>query len=121
MEYKAPHSYVYAASKKGDILCKIDGHTRDELWQCGELERPPSGKVDAILIEVNDLVEAAELYELYDSRNAVKSSSDEVSGSCREVGLDLVSPLLRRHDFSTALRQACRWRSRSDLAIHDAI
>lgn len=100
------HRYVYAASKNGHILCKLDGHVRAYLWQEGMLDLPPDGKVEVLLIEVASIREAKEVYEQLDSPPALKRPSDRVYGAARENGFALHSHLLRSCSFSTQLKVA---------------
>jgi hypothetical protein len=105
-KYQKPHKVVFAACKNGNILCKIDGHTRALLWKCGELETPPDGKVEVVLFEVSGLGEAKELYDMLDAQATVKKPSDNVFGACRELGFRLDSYLLRGCAFATQLKIA---------------
>jgi hypothetical protein len=105
-EYHKTHDYVYAATMKGDVYCKLDGHTRSYLWQRGELEPPPSGKVHVILIDVTNKSEAMEIYDFLDSPKACKRNSDIVFGATRENKFRLRSSLLSSCQFGTQLKMA---------------
>lgn len=105
-KYQKVHRCVFAATHNGDILCKIDGHTRAMLWQMGELESPPDGKVEVVLIEVSGMNEAKELYDMMDAQLSVKKPSDNIYGACRELGFRLDSFLLRGCAFNTQLKIA---------------
>jgi hypothetical protein len=50
--------------------------------------------------------EAKELYTHFDNQAAVENANDRLFGACRECGLTLTSPLLRRMRFAVALRLA---------------
>lgn len=104
--YSKSHQFVSAATKDGEILCKLDGHTRSFLWQSGQLETPPSGKVTVLLYEVSSVKEAKELYDEMDSARATKAPSDVVYGACRENKMTLTSGLLRSCQFITQLKVA---------------
>ena len=105
-EYCKIHRFVYAASRNGSILCKLDGHTRAMLWQDGELDTPPDGKVSVCLIDVADMAEAKEVYDQLDSRISVKKPADDLFGACREARVTLNSSLLNSCTFSTQLKLA---------------
>jgi hypothetical protein len=104
--YQKIHRIVFAASRKGDVLCKLDGHTRALLWQLGELESPPDGKVEVVLIEVANIEEAKQIYDMMDAQPSVKKPSDNIFGACRELGFRLDSFLLRGCAFNTQLKIA---------------
>lgn len=101
-----PHAFVFAAVHNGNILCKIDGHTRALLWETGELEHPPSGRVIVCLLTVSGMKEAKYLYDCLDAPTAVKQPCDFVFGATRENNFRLRSALLRQHRFATQLKLA---------------
>jgi hypothetical protein len=105
------HVNVSAAAIGGTVICKLDGHTRSLLWSTGKLSRPKSLMVT--VYEVNSLEEAKELYTHFDNSSAAESSSDKLSGACREHGVTLRSGLFRKHDFNTALKFAHSLRATS--------
>jgi hypothetical protein len=104
--YQKIHRVVFAATKDGNVLCKLDGHTRALLWESGELECPPDGKVCVVLIEVSGLKEAKDIYDMMDAQMSVKNPSDNIFGATRELGFRLCSPLLRGCAFNTQLKIA---------------
>ena len=105
-QYAKPHKVVFAASKDGEIICKVDGHTRALLWKLGELDTPPDGKVEVVMFDVSGIKEAKELYDMLDSQVTVKKPADNVFGACRELGFRLDSYLLRKCSFATQLKIA---------------
>jgi hypothetical protein len=105
-KYQKPHRVVFAASKEGSILCKIDGHTRALLWKLGDLETPPDGRVEVVLFDVCGIEEAKELYDMVDAQPVAKKPSDNIFGACRELGFRLDSSLLRGCAFATQLKIA---------------
>ena len=105
---KTDHSvqrYVFAASNNGEILCKLDGHTRAYLWESGRLKEPVDGKVEVCLVECKTLKEAGKIYSMLDSPRAVERPSDAIYGFARENKFELSSALLRGCQFSNQLRQ----------------
>lgn len=105
-KYEQPHSFVWAAVKDGQIVCKLDGHTRALLWKSGELETPPNGKVTVLLIEIKSRSDAKYYYDLLDAPRAAKKPSDFLFGATRENNFKLRSALLRSCSFSTQLKLA---------------
>lgn len=105
-QYQKVHRFVFAATKDGSVICKLDGHTRAFLWGCGELSPPPEGTVIVNLIEVKSMAEAKMIYDQLDSQPSVKKPSDTVFGACRENGFRLNSHLLRGCSFATQLKIA---------------
>jgi len=105
-KYEAPHRFVFAAIRNGDVLCKLDGHTRAMLWSLGELELPPDGKVTVCLIEVSSYADAKHYYDCLDAGAATKQPCDTVFGATRENKFRLRSSLLRSCTFTTQLKIA---------------
>lgn len=105
-KYEAIHKVVFAAALNGTVICKLDGHTRGLLWQKGELECPPDGKVQVVLIPVSGISEAKRIYDMLDSQPTVKKPSDNIYGAARELGFRMDSHLLRSCAFNTALKIA---------------
>jgi hypothetical protein len=105
-EYHKTHDYVYAAVLKGDVFCKLDGHTRSYLWSRGDLDPPPSGQVQVLLIDVINKQEAMDIYDELDSIKAFKRVSDRVFGATREHGFRLRSSLLNGCKFGTQIKLA---------------
>jgi hypothetical protein len=100
------HDFVFAAAINGSIVCKLDGHTRAFLWKNGILDQPPNGRVIICLIEVENIREAMDLYDMADSKLATKTPSDVLFGAVRENSFRLKSPLLRKCTFTTQLKIA---------------
>ena len=105
-ESSPTHKLVAVASVDGNVVCKLDGHTRAYLWEAGDLPLPDRGKVAAVVYACESIEEAAELYTHFDNQAAMEASSDRLFGACRETSLELTSSLLRPMNFSVALRLA---------------
>ena len=103
-KYSPTHRCVAIATMGGIPICKEDGHTRAYLWVTGGLAKPDT--VLATCYPVQSLDEAAELYTHFDNQAAVEGSMDRMFGAARECRLELHSALLRKHDFSTAIKAA---------------
>lgn len=99
------HSVVQVAAMNGVPICKLDGHTRCYLWGRGILKKP-SDRLIATIYEVSNMEEAKTLYTHIDSGDAVETSSDKLSGACRESKVHLTGSLLGKHNFNTALKLA---------------
>lgn len=108
---QSSHAIVHAATCDGEILCKIDGHTRAYVWKNGLLEQPD--ELLCVCIEVESLEEAADIYTHFDSPVAVETVTDRVGGALRESGIDMSSPLLRHRKFMTAIHIAIGSRPRT--------
>jgi hypothetical protein len=105
--YRDSHGFVFAAYCNGDVLCKLDGHTRSFLWANEEnYDRPPNNTLIVCGIAVKDLNEATKLYTHFDNDWACESSSDKVFGACRQLGMRLNSPLLSKGEFVQGLKFA---------------
>jgi hypothetical protein len=102
-KYSPSQVSVVMARMNGNILCKIDGHTRAHLWKTRNLELPPNGNVIATVYHVKSLEEAKALYDQHDSRSAVKKTNDVLYSTVQEYGFHLESPLLRPCTFSWQL------------------
>lgn len=66
------HARVSAASINGQLVCKLDGHTRSYLWQSGKLSKPVGDVVFVDVYPVNDMAEANALYVQFDNAGAVE-------------------------------------------------
>jgi len=119
-KYQKPHKVVFAASKDGAVLCKLDGHTRAFLWESGDLETPPDGKVEVVLFEVASMHEAKELYDMLDCQTVSKKPSDTIFGACREIGLKLDSSLLKGCSFTTQLKIATS-KNMTNVNLYDLV
>jgi len=115
--YSHIHRIVWAAiDKGGNVLCKLDGHTRSYLWENSFLDVPPEGTVLVILVSVANMQEAKMYYDQLDNSRAAKKPSDAIFGACRENGISLHSPLLRLCQFSTQLKIANGGWDRLDIS-----
>ncbi len=106
-----PHCFVDAVRFRGQLF-KLNGHTRAFLWEQKKLNRPPSLTVN--VVESKTDREFKELYDMYDSKKAAKTTKDTLYGACREIGLDLTSGLLKSHGFTSQLRR-CSGDTKSSL------
>jgi len=109
-ELSATHEVVSAAMVGGELVCKLDGHTRAFLWASGELRRPK--KVTVHFYSCADMEEAKSLYSHFDNQSAVEGARDKITGACRENGIVLSSPMLKTYKFAVALQQASGFKGR---------
>lgn len=100
------HRYVYACTKDGMVLCKLDGHTRAYLWERDVIAQPADGKVEVMCVAAKNMAEAAQFYRHLDNAKARKQPHDEIFGILRRRKVQLVSSLLYRCSFSNQLKMA---------------
>lgn len=98
------HAFVSAAKLPGGTLIKLDGHTRALAWKRNVVERP--SHVEVTIIPVKSRDDAKELYKHYDSKNALETATDKISGGFNEIGFQPKSALLRSGRIGSALRVA---------------
>lgn len=96
------HRIVYAAELPTGKLVKLDGHTRALLWKRNQV-RPPH-TVEVNIIGVDSMGEAMALYQTLDSKEALETVSDKVTGAFGEQHFKPQSGLLQRGGVSTSLR-----------------
>lgn len=101
------HEIVYAAMIDGEIVCKLDGHTRAYLWETGDL-KPPSAKLTVHCFPCETIADACDLYTHFDNQSAVEAAKDRLCGACRECCIPLTSPMLRSFQFGVALQCATK-------------
>lgn len=104
-EASPTHSVVFAAMIEGQVVCKLDGHTRAFLWETGELEMPRHS-LTVHCFECKSMADACALYTHFDNQSAVEAARDRLTGACRESGLVLQSSCLRKMSFVVALQCA---------------
>lgn len=98
------HSHVSAAKLPDGSLVKLDGHTRALMWQRGMVAKPPH--VEVAIISVKSIQDAKDLYTHFDSKDAVETAVDKISGGFRDIGFQPESALLKSGQIGSALRIA---------------
>lgn len=98
------HAIVYAAELPDGKLVKLDGHTRALLWKRNQVQHPP--EVECHIVPVQSMEEAKRLYQTLDSKEALETTTDKVSGAFNELNFYPESGLLKRGSISTGLRAA---------------
>lgn len=98
------HAIVFAAKLPNGDLIKLDGHTRALLWKRNQAKHPPH--VDVNVIPVESIERAIELYKTFDSRDALETATDKVSGGFRQAGFKPESGLLSSGSITSALKLA---------------
>lgn len=96
------HAVVAAARLPSGKLVKLDGHTRALIWDRLIVPRP--AQIEVHLYEVPDLEEAARLYKTFDSKEAMETSTDKVSGALRGMGYTPQSGQIASGAINSALR-----------------
>ncbi|WKZ86296.1 hypothetical protein N5B55_04920 [Ralstonia pickettii] len=100
-QFLSPHREVQAARLPDGSLVKLNGHSRDLLWQEGRIPVP-----DTLLVTVHvvaDMEQARRLYWAYDNATAVETPTDKVFGACRRLGMEFTSSYCKEMRFSAAL------------------
>lgn len=98
------HAVVSAAELPNGKLVKLDGHTRALLWQRKEVEAPMQVLVN--VYPVANMAEAEQLYQDFDSKEALETTRDKVSGAYNKHNFDPQSPLLQFGNVVQGLRIA---------------
>lgn len=98
------HQFVFAAELPNGKLIKLDGHTRALVWKRKDVE--PPAFVLAGIIPVPDSAAAERLYKDFDSREALETNTDKVSGAYNRHNFVARSVLLQRGSIMTALKMA---------------
>lgn len=98
------HAFVFAARLPNGKMIKLDGHTRALMWKRGQIPSPLI--LDVGIIEVKDKAAAEELYKTFDSRDALETMRDKVSGAFHRYGFEPQSGLLSGGNLTYALRMA---------------
>lgn len=98
------HSFVFAAELPSGKLVKLDGHTRALMWKRKDIPAP--AQVQVGIIPVKDRAEAEQLYKDFDSRDALETQRDKVSGAFNRHNFEPQSGLVQSGNLTTALRLA---------------
>lgn len=98
------HAVVHAAELPNGKLVKLDGHTRALLWQRKEVEAPV--QLNVVVYPVKDMAEAEQLYQDFDSKDALETTRDKVSGAYNKHDFEPQSGLLQNGNIVSALRMA---------------
>lgn len=113
------HTVVHAAELPNGRLFKLDGHTRGFLWATGRLSDP--GQLAVVIYPASDLGEVKRLYDHFDSKDSVETSTDKIRGGMNEHGLVLKTPFLARGNIATALKLCQQIVGSSNWERHDMI
>lgn len=98
------HAHVSAAKLPDGTLVKLDGHTRALLWARNSVQRPPH--VEVAVIPVKTIADAKNLYTHFDSKDALETATDKISGGFRDIGFEPKSGLLKSGRVGSGLRIA---------------
>lgn len=102
--YHPTHSVVHAAELPSGKMVKLDGHTRALLWKRGEVKQPI--QLTVVTYSVKDMEEAEQLYRDFDSKDALETNRDKVSGAYNKHNFNPQSALLQMGSIVQALRFA---------------
>lgn len=98
----AIHAIVYAARLPDNKLVKLDGHTRALLWKRNQVRHP--SEIECNIIDVASMDEAKALYRTLDSKEALETIRDKISGAFSELNFVPESGLLKSGSIANALR-----------------
>lgn len=98
------HSVVAAARLPSGELVKLDGHTRDLLWQEGRI--PVPHVIMVLVFLAADMAEVKQMYEKYDNSLPVETKADKICGAFREHDVYPKSSILQRGALSYTLGMA---------------
>ena len=100
------HYFVFAAELPGGTLIKLDGHTRALMWKRGDIPYPLDGKVTVGIVPVKTRAEAEVMYKTFDSKDALETMRDKVSGAFNRFGFEPKSALMQQGNIVQGLRIA---------------
>ena len=101
---RGSHQFVFAAELPNGRLIKLDGHTRALMWKRGDVEKPPHVLVG--VIPVKDMAGVEQMYQDFDSRDALETTRDKVSGAFNRHNFQPSSGLLQAGNMVQSLRIA---------------
>ncbi len=102
--FHTTHAVVHAAELPSGKLVKLDGHTRALLWSRKEVEAPV--QLVVMVYPVSNMAEAEQLYQDFDTKDALETTRDKVSGAYNKHDFDPQSGLLQNGNIVSALRMA---------------
>lgn len=110
------HWVCHAGQFPDKKYIKLDGHTRALLWKRKEIPEPPTGLLEVHVFPVKNIEEAMELYKTYDSREALETVPDKVSGAFHHLGFVPKSALLQRGSINSAMKVCWNiWKGRGPM------
>jgi hypothetical protein len=88
--FKSTHAILHMAKDPKGNCWKLDGHTRDRMWQDGETDVVPMS-LQVVIVPVANEAEAEEKFDEYDSPVAVKNVADRVFGLFKKLRISMQS------------------------------
>jgi hypothetical protein len=110
------HKIVYAAELPDGKRLKLDGHTRALMWKRKQIPHPRNGVVEVNVVHVQSVDEAVQLYKTLDSKEALETITDKVSGAFNHLNFIPESGLLKRGNIANAVRMC--WHVYQGKTIH---
>lgn len=98
------HSVVHAAELPSGKMFKLDGHTRALGWKRKMFAGPM--QVTVLVYPAKDMEEVEQLYKDFDSRDALETQRDKVSGAFNRHSFEPQSGLVQAGNLTYALRIA---------------
>lgn len=113
LEYKVGMAVKpFGKYKKGEMFI-LDGNTRTEVYK----RRPdliPPFPLKVTIYELDNLQDAVDLYYSVDASSAAETSSEKVTGIHREREFEAISKVIKKGNYNTALKIACRYANNED-------
>ena len=116
-EWHPTHQIVaICETPDGKHQWKLDGHTRDYLWDLEELPYETNERLYVCVYEVADKNAAMEFYLCFDSDNAHETSGDKLIGAFRFHGFRPNHPyMFSTTGVMTAVKHLCFPQKREDI------
>jgi hypothetical protein len=99
-----PAQLIVEARQRGEAF-KVNGHTRDQMWDRGLAPAPEMLRVTIWGVQRNSSG-ATRLYKAFDALAAVKGKKDEMQSTLKAAGIDPTSDAVRK---ATNLAPALLW------------
>ena len=114
---KPTHWICFACQFPDKSLVKLDGHTRALLWKRKEIPEPRTGHLEVHCIPVKNMDECIELYRTFDTKEALETVPDKVSGGFHRLNFHPQSSLLQRGSIASALKVCWNvWKGRGPMS-----
>ena len=101
-EYCETQSRVAAAELPDGTRYKLDGHTRSEIWESGDLDAPKILYCDLYL--VTSIKQVASLYQCFDNQHAAETATDRLASAFNFHDVNHTSRVFKAGGTTTALK-----------------
>jgi hypothetical protein len=108
LEYKVGLAVKpFGKYKKGEMFV-LDGNTRTEVYK-KRADLIPPFPLKVTIYELDNIEQAEKVYYSVDSATAAETSSEKVTGVHRERDFNAISKVIKKGNYNTALKIACRY------------